>query len=127
MSPYEETIHAFANAITTLNIESFAACFAPNSEMHDPVGAPPWIGPEGARQFFSQFLPLLESIEFRVGEVHVSANQAAFTWTMTATGNDGRAATATGIDTVAFNDANQFLRLNGYWEPAPFVAALTAA
>lgn len=123
---YEDAILAFAEAITAMNADAFAACFAPNAEIHDPVGAPPWIGPEGARQFFAQFEPLLESIEFGVRELHVSSNQAAFTWTLTAVGKNGRTVVAEGIDAVAFNDANQFLRLNGYWEPGPFVAELTA-
>ena len=124
MSQYQDAIHAYAAAITAMNADAFAACFAPNAEMHDPVGAPPWIGPDGARQFFGQFAPLLE---FRVREVHASANQAAFSWTVTAVGKNGRTAVAEGIDAVAFSEANQFLRLNGYWEPGPFVAALTAA
>ncbi len=118
------TVHAYAAAVNSLDPAAFAALFAPDSELHDPVGAPPRVGPAGARAFMEQFLPLLRSIHLRAGEIHVNGQQAAFTWALEATGKNGRTAAAHGIDVFEINADGQLTRTCGYWDPAPFVAAL---
>jgi len=124
MTIFHDTIHAYAAAITALNPDAFAACFAENCELHDPVGAPPALGHAGARAFFGAFQPLLKSIHLRAGHVYLNGHEAAFTWTLEATGVNGKTATADGIDTFHFDAHGKILRSNGYWDPAPFVAAL---
>ncbi len=126
MSVFHDTIGAYAAAIGALDPIAFAACFARECELHDPVGAPPHRGLDGARAMLAGFLPLLESIHFRSGEVFLNGRSAAFTWMIEATGKNGRAASAHGIDVVEFDESGKIVRTSGYWDPGPFVGALTA-
>jgi len=119
-------VHAYAAAINALNADAFSALFASGSEIHDPVGAPPWIGPEGAHAFLSQFVPLPDSCYLRAGKIEINGDHAAFTWAMEATGKNGRTAAAEGIDVVVFDSAGKIDRSYGYWDPSAFVAVLTA-
>ena len=126
MQLYLDTIHAYAAAINTLNAEAFAACFAADSKLYDPANAEPFHGPAGAVSFFAQFAPLLESIQINPGEIHFTANHAAFTWRLEATGKSGRTAAADGIDVIVFNENGKIGTLHAYWNAGPFVATLTA-
>jgi steroid delta-isomerase len=121
-----QAVHAYMAAINAIDPDAYAACFAEGAELHDPVGAPPLVGPEGARAFMGQFAPLIESIYIRAGKIHVAGESAVFTWALEATGKNGRMAAADGIDVMVFNGEGKLLRLHGYWDAAPFIAALTA-
>lgn len=121
-----ETIRSYAAAITALDTDAFVSCFSSNCEVADPVGAPPVSGHEGARAFFSGFLPVLSAIEFRAGNVFGGGNRAAFSWVAEATGKNGQIARAEGIDVFEFDESGKILRSYGFWDPGPFVAALTA-
>ena len=125
MTVFHDTILAYTAAIGALDADAFAACFAPDSELHDPVGAPPHYGREGARAMLASFQPLVESIHFRPGEIRLHGRSAAFTWVIEAKGKNGRAASAEGIDVIEFDETGKIVRTNGYWDPGPFVAALT--
>lgn len=127
MPSAEQTIHTYAAAITALDTDAFVACFAPNCELNDPVGAPPSYGQDGARAFFTGFLPLLDSIEFRPVTIFAASGSAAYSWVVEATGKAGQSARAEGIDVFEFDADGKILRSFGYWNPGPFVAALTAA
>jgi steroid delta-isomerase len=126
MTVFHNTIQAYTRAINTLDADAFAACFAANCELNDPVGAPPARGHEGAKAFFGAFAPLLQSIRIQPGRVFLNGGQAAFTWTIEAAGNNGKSATAEGIDVFEFDESGKITRSYGYWDPKPFVAALTA-
>lgn len=118
------TVHAYAAAVNALDPEAFASLFTADAELHDPVGAPPRLGPSGARAFMEQFLPLLHSVHLRAGEIHVNGHNAAFTWALEATGKNGSTAAAHGIDVFECNAEGRIARTRGYWDPAPFVSAL---
>lgn len=126
MTVYEQTIQAYAAAISELNTEAFVACFAADCELNDPVGAPPAVGQEGARAFFTGFLPILASIKFVPGPIHEGGQRAAFTWTMEGEGKKGQRAAGDGIDVFEFNDEGKIVRSYGFWNAGAFVAALTA-
>jgi steroid delta-isomerase len=121
-----QSVHAYMAAINLLDADAYAACFAPEAELHDPVGAPPLIGPDGARAFMAQFAPLLQAIYIRAGKIYVAGNRAAFPWAMEATGTNGRTAAADGIDIMVFDGEGRIVSLQGYWDAAAFVATLTA-
>ena len=121
-----DTVNAYAAAINTMNAIAYVACFAPDSELYDPADGAAFYGHDGALAFFSQFEPLLESIRFTPGQVHLSGNHAAFPWRIEANGKNGRTASAEGIDAAVFNDDGHIVTLRGYWNAGPFVAALTA-
>ena len=113
-------------AINALDADAFAACFADGAELHDPVGAPPLAGPEGARAFMGRFAPMIASIYIRAGKIHVAGESVAFTWALEATGKNGCTAFADGIDSMVVNGEGKLVSVHGYWDAAPFVAALTA-
>ena len=126
MQLYLDTIHAYAAAINTLNAEEFSACFAADSQMFDPANGDPFHGPAGAVSFFSQFAPLLESIQITPGRIYFTGNHAAFTWRLEATDTSGRTAAADGINVIICNENGKIGALHAYWNAGPFVDTLTA-
>lgn len=127
MTTQETTIHAYAASITALDADAFVACFSPNCRIEDPVGGPPATGHDGARAFFTGFLPIISSIECRVGKIFATGNSVAFTWTMDARGAGGQTARVEGIDVFVFDQNGKILGSQGYWDAGSFVAALTAS
>lgn len=49
-------IARYAQCLSNGDIEGLAALFAPGATFEDPIGTPPYIGPEGVREFFSAAL-----------------------------------------------------------------------
>ncbi len=125
MTKYHEAVLNYTTSITALDVERYVACFAENCQLDDPVGAPVAQGKDAARAFFNGFLPVIAKIEMRPGKIYVNGQKAAFNWTMDAVGKQGQPAAADGIDTLEFNDAGEIVKISGYWDPGPFVAALT--
>ena len=99
MTIYYQTIEAYAAAISALDPDAFAACFAADCELNDPAGSP---------------------------TVRVGGTRAAFKWTIEAEGKQSQLGTAEGIDVLEFNEAGQIVRTYAFWNPGPLVAALTA-
>ena len=126
MTIYHQTIEAYAAAISALDPDAFAACFAADCELNDPAGSPTVRGQDGAKAFLSGFLPILSKAQFRPGTVRVGGTRAAFAWTIEAEGKKGQMGTGEGIDVLEFNEVGKIVRTYAFWNPAPLVAALTA-
>lgn len=126
MTIFHQTIHAYAAAINALDPAAFAACFAADCQLNDPVGAPPHVGQAGASAFLEAFVPLLNSVHLRAGKIYLNGRSAAFTWAMEAEGKNGRKASGDGIDVIEFDETGKITRTYGYWDPGAFIAALTA-
>lgn len=126
MTIYHQTIEAYATAISTMDPDAFAACFAADCELNDPAGSPTVRGQEGAKAFLSGFLPILSKVQFQPGAVRTGGSRAAFTWTMQAEGKAGQLGTAEGIDVLEFDDTGKIVRTYAFWNPGQLVAALTA-
>ncbi|MBY0503945.1 MAG: nuclear transport factor 2 family protein [Bryobacteraceae bacterium] len=125
MSLYHDSVLAYIASIGSLNADAFAACFAADCELNDPVGAPVIHGQAGAHAFYSGIAQLLSKIEMRPVQVNLGGNRAAFSWTMHAEGKAGQKAESAGIDVLEFDEAGKIVRSWGFWNPGPFVAALS--
>lgn len=126
MTPYHEAIQAYAAAISALDPEAFAACFAADCELNDPAGSPTIHGQDGAKAFLSGFLPILSKAQFLPLAIHVGGTRAAFSWVMNAEGKKGQTGSGEGIDVLEFNEAGKIVRTYAFWNPGPLVAVLTA-
>ena len=126
MTLYHQTIHKYAAAISNMDPDAFAACFAADCELNDPVGTPPAHGQAAAKAFLGGFVPLLSKASFRVGSIHVCGATAAFSWLVEAEGTKGQFGTANGVDVLEFDAAGKIVKSMAYWNPGPLVAALTA-
>lgn len=122
-----EAVYSYAATINNINPAAFAALFSDTGAVHDPVGSPPWVGPDGAGRFLEQFVPLLKSVHMRPGKIQINGTHVAFSWAMEATAKNGRTAAADGIDVIVYNAEGKIERVYGYWDPAPFLAILTAS
>ena len=126
MTIYHQTIEAYAAAISAMDPDAFAACFAADCELNVPAGSPTVRGQEGAKAFLRGFLPILSKVQFQPGAVRTGGSRAAFTWTIQAEGKAGQLGTAEGIDVVEFDEAGKIVRTHAFWNPGQLVAALTA-
>ncbi len=126
MTPLHQAIHGYTAAIQSLDADAFAACFTAQCELNDPVGAPTIHGHDGVKAFFLGIAGLLRKIEMTPVNIHIGGTRAAFSWKMVGEGKAGQPATADGIDVLEFDQAGKIIRSWGYWNPGPFVAALTA-
>ena len=55
-TPAEKTVAAYFAATRTMNKAAWVQCFAPDGADHDPVNAPPHVGPAALGAFFGQLL-----------------------------------------------------------------------
>ena len=65
----DETIQQFYRRIRVADVEGFGSLFAPDAVNHDPVGAPPYLGPEGARTFLIGVLDLTDRFDIAMTQV----------------------------------------------------------
>lgn len=119
-------INKYFDAISAMDADAFVACYAADGASHDPEGAPPHVGEAGLREFFTGIATLCESTQMTAEEPRISGTAAAVAWHLTARSRTGKEASADGIDTFSFSGDGLIQESHGYWDPEPFIGALTS-
>jgi steroid delta-isomerase len=120
----EQTVAEYFAAIRAMDVERCVAVFAADAEQHDPVGAPPNIGTDAIRAFFTQIMGGFKEVGLTEDSVHVNANSAAAKWTGNGIAHNGNSVTFEGIDVIDCNDEGKIVLVRAFWDPAPVMAAL---
>ena len=95
----------------------WAATFADDAVVEDPVGTPPLTTPEAIRAQGEGFVAAFESIGLYESFVHVNGNEAVAMWQGRGTTADGAEVTFDGIDLFEFDDDGKITLLRGFWTP----------
>jgi steroid delta-isomerase len=121
---FQETISNYFAAIRSLDAKAFTAVFATDGTSHDPVGAPPFSGHDGLRQFFGGILATFSELNMRETAVYINKNEAAVHWQADGVGKNGKATSFSGINLFVFNTDGQISNLRAYWNPRAMMTQL---
>ena len=117
-------VRAYFAAIRAMDMEAWVATFAPDATSYDPVGAPPTVGHDGLRQFFTAIAGAFKTISFKEDHIFIAGDGAAVKWTGKGTGKNGRNVRFEGIDVFEFNADGLIQTMRGYWNPAEVLMQL---
>ncbi len=120
----EQTAAQYFAAIRANDVERCVAVFAENAEQHDPVGAPPNIGHDAIRAFFTAIFAGFRTVGLTENYVYASANSVAVKWTGAGVGHNGKPVAFEGIDVLDCNEAGKIVLVRAFWDPAPIMAIL---
>jgi steroid Delta-isomerase len=118
-------VDEYAAAINHLDTDAYVATFAGDAIAYEPVGAPPYQGSAGIRQFFESTGGLFANLNIQWTFVQIVGNEVAIKWTADGVGKNGRSVTFEGIDLWTLNDVGKIQSLRAYWNPEPVVAQLS--
>jgi steroid delta-isomerase len=119
-------IPSYFAAIRAMDREAWVACFAPDGESHDPVGAPPHRGHAGLRAFFDAIRGAVESIALWEDFVAPAGDEVAVAWTMTGRGKNGRAFRFRGVDVFELDASGRIRRVKAYWPAGELFTLLSS-
>lgn len=123
-TPTEKTVAEYFAAIRAMDVERCVAVFAPDAEQHDPVGAPPNVGHQAIRAFFTGIFGGFKSVSLVEDGIYVRGSAAAVKWTGNGISPSGKAITFEGVDVIDCNAAGKIVMVRAFWDPAPVMAAL---
>lgn len=126
MSPetISRAIKTYFAAIRAMDTEAIVATFAPDATTYDPVGAPPTVGHDALRQFFTAIMAAFDKVGLTEDHVFIAGDGAAVKWTGSGKGKNGRAVRFEGIDIFEFNEAGLIQTIRAYWNPAEVMMQL---
>ena len=119
-------VKAYFAAIRAMDCEAWVATFAPDAKSYDPVGAPPTVGHDAHRQFFTAIAGAFKKVDLTEDHVFIAGNGAAVKWTGRGTGKNGRDVRFEGIDIFEFNEEGLIQTVRAYWNPAEVMMQLQA-
>lgn len=109
------TVDAYVDGYTRADREAVISLFAPEAELHDPVGTPPHVGAEAIRNFWDQVRSITESIKLVPQEIVVCGNEAVMIMAIEA-GSEGAGMRLNAVDVFEFDDAAKITLLKAYWD-----------
>lgn len=118
------TIRAYFAAIRAMDVEAWIATFAPDATDYDPVGAPPTVGHDALRQFFTAIIATFKKVSITEDQIFIAGNGAAVKWTGEGTGKNGRKVRFEGIDVFDLNEAGLIQNMRAYWNPGEVIMQL---
>jgi steroid delta-isomerase len=126
MSPdvISRVIKSYFAATRAMDTEAWLATFAQDATSYDPVGAPPTIGHDGLRQFFTAILDAFDKVGLTEEHIFIAGNGAAVKWTGQGKGKNGRVVRFEGIDIFELNDEGLIQTIRAYWNPAEVMVQL---
>lgn len=120
----EQCINDYFAALCNKDVAAWLATFAADATSYDPVGAPPNIGQDALRQYFSNLAALFAHVSIAAEQVMMCGNQAAVKWRAECVGKNGRTVQFAGIDVFELDAARKIKTLWGFWDPTAMFAEL---
>ena len=121
-----DLIESYASAWGRNDRSGWLATFAPDATQEDPVGEGVRRCHDAIGEFWDRAMEGRESLEIRPRAIHVTGNEAAMEWRITARRGDSWT-TFDGVDVFTFTDDPLIATVRAYWDRATFkVSAIEA-
>ncbi|MEU9100364.1 nuclear transport factor 2 family protein [Streptomyces sp. NPDC048361] len=111
-------VDGYAESFSKKDRDGFAALLAEDVVQYEPVGAPANQGRAAVVGFFDGVFEVIDRVEFRVTDVVVTGDEAAFSFHITAHKKDGGRVEDRGIDTFRVGDDGLITEIKGYHDEA---------
>ena len=102
---------------------TWAACFASNATIDDPVGSAPIKGTDAILQRGQEFMEGFKSVGLYAEYISAVDRRAAAKWTGRGVTKDNRSVQFEGINFFEFDENGKILNLIGFWNPADMAEA----
>ncbi len=112
-----EWVAAYFLGTRSMDANQWAAAFAPEAILDDPVGFPVKDTPEAILSQGKGFVGAFQDIGLYESFVHVVGNEAVAKWQGRGITTDGAEVTFDGINHFTFNEDGQITLLRGFFAP----------
>lgn len=106
----------FEAALNEPDPAGYVALFAEDGVLEDPVGTPPYRGPQAIGQYVSAGKALIERVELEVHEVFACGIESAARWTMTVHTKRGDHVVVQGIGTFTFDEHGKLRHVREFYD-----------
>ncbi|MEM7712620.1 MAG: nuclear transport factor 2 family protein [Cyanobacteria bacterium P01_A01_bin.68] len=110
-------VEQYFQATQSNNAATWAACFASDATVDDPVGSAPIKGIDAILERGKEFMASFETVGLYPEFVSVDNLRAAAKWTGRGITKDGRSIKFEGINFFEFNQIGKIANLVGFWNP----------
>lgn len=120
-----ERVTTYYAAISRGDIDANAAMFAPDAEMHDPVGMPPATDDAGRRQRYGGITAAFATFTIAPDVMIPGGDAIAAKWTARGVTKAGaKDVSFEGISTFAFDADGRIARMSAYWDTGAILRAM---
>jgi steroid delta-isomerase len=116
-------VDRYFEATQSNDAATWAACFATDATVDDPVSSPPIKGTDTILERGKKFMANFQTVGLHPEYVSVDNLRAAAKWTGRGVTKDGRSVKFEGINFFEFNEKGKIAKLVGFWNPADMVEA----
>ena len=117
----EQTANRFIEALRTLetdkDVEPLAALYAEGASVGNVIAPDRFQGPEGARQFWTEYRGTFDRAESKFRSVIASEGRAALEWTTEGTSFEGAPFGYAGV-TILEIEGDRITRSKAYFDPS---------
>ena len=117
-------VAAYFDSITGGAQAAWAALFADDAVVHDPVGSVPAEGRGALDEIWKMLHVSFEKLEITAVHTFYGGNGAAVKWTACGLASTGREQEFEGISIFEVNEGGKIQTLMSYWDPAAMLIAL---
>ena len=123
-APIHPSIDAYFAAVTAMDWDGVAACFASEIHHEDPVGSPVNRAPAAVKAFFAQVGSLFATVDLQPRCAFRCGDEFAIPWDGQGTGKNGAQVAFEGVDIIALDGDGHIKTLRAFWDPAPVLGRL---
>ncbi|MEM8780100.1 MAG: nuclear transport factor 2 family protein [Cyanobacteria bacterium P01_G01_bin.49] len=116
-------VDLYFQATQSNDAATWAACFATNATVDDPVGSSPIKGKDAILERGKEFMANFQMVGLHPEYISVDSLRAAAKWTGRGVTKDGKSVQFEGINFFEFNNEGKIVNLVGFWNPADMVEA----
>ena len=114
-------VQQYFQATQSNNASTWAACFASDATVDDPVGSQAIKGTDAILGRGKEFMANFETVGLYPEFVSVDNLRAAAKWTGKGVTKNGRSVKFEGINFFEFNETGKIANLVGFWNPNDMV------
>ncbi|VEP17598.1 conserved hypothetical protein [Hyella patelloides LEGE 07179] len=116
-------VDRYFQATQSNDAATWAACFATDATVDDPVGSPLIKGTDAILERGKEFMANFKTVGLYPEYVSIDNFRAAAKWTGRGVTKDDRSVKFEGINFFEFNKMGKIANLVGFWNPADMVEA----
>ena len=116
-------VERYFQATQSNDAATWAACFATDATVDDPVGSPPIKGTDAILERGQEFIANFQTVGLYPEYVSVDQLRAAAKWTGRGLTKDNRSLKFEGINFFEFDETGKITNLVGFWNPEDMVEA----
>jgi steroid Delta-isomerase len=110
-------IDRYAATVTSGDVDQIVALFTEDAVQADPVSAPPNVGHEAIRAFFTNAVAASVATRFEALAVHTAGNHVAIDFRVTVT-LEGGTMVIEGIEGFTMTEDGRIASVTAYWDEA---------